>query len=57
MTENEEFSDVRDMLVYTDGEAHCPRDDCDWWVPTGMEYAMLEHVEKHDDLEEEGDES
>lgn len=35
-------------LIHDDGRAHCPHDDCDWWVPTGMEYLYLDHVDEHD---------
>lgn len=41
--------DYRDDLDYRDGEAHCPVDGCEWWVPEGMEYAYAEHVDEHDD--------
>lgn len=42
------FDDVRDLLVIKDGEAHCPVDDCDWWVPRGMEYGFLDHYRCHE---------
>lgn len=49
--ENELINEMAgvDDIVYRDGEARCPYDDCDWWVPRGMEYAYLEHVEEHED--------
>ena len=30
-------------LAYTAGQAHCPYDECDWWVPVGMEYLYATH--------------
>lgn len=32
-----------DDLIHKDGQAHCPNDDCGWWVPAGMEYLYLTH--------------
>lgn len=32
-------------LTYTDGEAHCPVDGCEWWVPEGMEYLYSAHTD------------
>jgi hypothetical protein len=40
--------DVPDEPVVEDGEAHCPVEGCDWWVPEGMEYLYEEHRESHD---------
>ena len=34
--------DPEDLRV-EDGRAHCPADDCDWWVPSGMQYLFHEH--------------
>jgi len=30
-------------LHIEDGRAHCPNDDCDWFVPKGMEYLYGDH--------------
>ena len=30
-------------LIHSDGEAHCPNEECDWWVPEGMEYLFDSH--------------
>lgn len=32
-----------DDLIHDDGQAHCPSDECDWWVPAGMEYLYATH--------------
>lgn len=32
-----------DDLVVEDGRATCPDPDCEWWVPSGMEYLAAEH--------------
>lgn len=46
-----EFGDIRDRLIMEHGQAHCPIDDCDWWVPAGMEYGFFDHIDKHDELQ------
>ena len=38
-------------LIHDDGQAHCPCDECDWWVPVGMEYLYSTHLrEDHDEF-------
>lgn len=32
-----------DKLIEDDGRSKCPEDDCDWWVPSGMEYLASRH--------------
>ena len=40
-----------DDLIHTAGQAHCPYDECDWWVPVGMEYLYATHRrEDHDEF-------
>lgn len=46
-----EFGDVRDRLKTMDGKAHCPVEDCEWWVPKGMEYMFLDHYTSHPQLQ------
>lgn len=38
-------------LVYDGERAHCPRDDCGWWVPKGMEYIYETHRRDHERFE------
>lgn len=40
--------DCESDLIIEDAEAHCPREDCDWWVPEGMEYLYHRHWEQHE---------
>lgn len=35
-------------LVHRDGRAYCPVEDCDWWVPGGMEYLYASHRAEHE---------
>jgi hypothetical protein len=35
---------MSDEFTHTDGEYHCTSDDCDWWVPAGMEYLAADHT-------------
>jgi len=36
--------DAADELILRDGEAHCPVDDCDWWMTEGED---LEATHRH----------
>lgn len=43
-------------LVHNEGKAHCPTEDCDWWVPEGMEYLYESHDCESDEPEYWGEE-
>lgn len=30
-------------LIHSEGQAHCPNEECEWWVPEGMEYTYRSH--------------
>lgn len=36
-------------LVHDGDRAYCPVADCDWWVPTGMEYLYIDHANEHNE--------
>jgi|AntDeeMinimDraft_5_1070356.scaffolds.fasta_scaffold13252_5 hypothetical protein len=40
--------DPETELVHDDGAAYCPHEDCDWWVPAGMEYMYYDHRQEHE---------
>ena len=40
--------DPETELVHDDGAAYCPNEDCDWWVPAGMEYMYYDHRQEHE---------
>ena len=37
-----------EKLIHDDGAAYCPHEDCDWWVPAGMEYMYYDHAQEHE---------
>lgn len=41
--------DPEEELVHDDGQAHCPYEGFDWWVPAGMEYLYYDHYKDHVD--------
>lgn len=36
-------TDESEPLIHKDGQAHCPNEDCEWWVPAGMGYLYADH--------------
>ena len=38
-------------LIHTIGQARCPYDECNWWIPVDMEYLYVTYRrEAHDEF-------